>query len=112
MEALQAVKDMFPRISNSELMAPVDSAAISTERLRQRLLEAGLSEPAIQESEEIMRTEISSVQSQLMLLRQKHLLLLDTLRQLGVHVKISRKAIKPPIQNSSAVSSSCPLSCF
>ncbi|PQM36853.1 hypothetical protein Pyn_04986 [Prunus yedoensis var. nudiflora] len=29
-EALQAVKDMFPRISNSELMAPVDNVAVST----------------------------------------------------------------------------------
>ncbi|KAF2296758.1 hypothetical protein GH714_001706 [Hevea brasiliensis] len=39
MEALQAVKDMFPRMSNSELMAPIDNVAVSTEKLRQRLQE-------------------------------------------------------------------------
>ncbi|KAJ6999209.1 hypothetical protein NC653_015141 [Populus alba x Populus x berolinensis] len=30
MEALQAVKDMFPRMSNSELMGPLDRVAVST----------------------------------------------------------------------------------
>ena len=53
MEALQAVKDMFPRISNSELMAPVDNVAISTEKLRHRLVEEGVSEAAIQDSEHL-----------------------------------------------------------
>ncbi|KAJ6349507.1 hypothetical protein OIU77_006981 [Salix suchowensis] len=38
MEALQAVKDMFPRMSNSELMAPMDNVAVSNE-LRKRLQE-------------------------------------------------------------------------
>lgn len=82
MEALQAVKDMFPRMSNSELMAPIDNVAVSTEKLRQRLLEAGVSEDAIEESEQIMRDEFASLQNQLMLLKQKHWLLIDTLRQL------------------------------
>ncbi|KAK4481280.1 hypothetical protein RD792_012165 [Penstemon davidsonii] len=82
MEALQAVKDMFPRLSNSELMAPVDSVVVSTERLRERLLEEGVSESAIHESEQIMRNEFASLQNQLMVLKQKHWLLLDTLRQL------------------------------
>ncbi|KAJ9564944.1 hypothetical protein OSB04_000910 [Centaurea solstitialis] len=41
MEALQAVKGMFPRISNNELMAPVGGISVSTEKLRQRLLEEG-----------------------------------------------------------------------
>ncbi|KAK6114804.1 hypothetical protein DH2020_007073 [Rehmannia glutinosa] len=82
MEALQTVKDMFPRMSNSELMAPVDNLAVSTEKLRQRLLEEGLSEAAIQQSEQIMRNEFASLQNQLMLLKQKHWLLMDTLRQL------------------------------
>ncbi|KAI3464462.1 hypothetical protein Pfo_021125 [Paulownia fortunei] len=82
MEALQTVKDMFPRMSNSELMAPVDNLAVSTEKLRQRLFEEGLSEAAIQESEQIMKDEFASLQNQLMLLKQKHWLLMDTLRQL------------------------------
>ncbi|CAJ1974179.1 unnamed protein product [Sphenostylis stenocarpa] len=82
MEALQAVKDMFPRMSNSELMAPVDNVTISTEKLRLRLLEEGVSEGAIQDSEQIMRTEFAALQSQLVLLKQKHSILIDTLRQL------------------------------
>ncbi|CAN4081350.1 unnamed protein product [Withania somnifera] len=82
MEALQAVKDMFPRMSNCELMAPVDNVAVATDKLRQQLLKAGVSEAAIQESEEIMRNEFASLQNQLMLLKQKHRMLMDTLRQL------------------------------
>ncbi|KAK7321066.1 hypothetical protein VNO77_31226 [Canavalia gladiata] len=81
-EALQAVKDMFPRMSNSELMAPVDNVAISTEKLRHRLTEEGVSEAAIQDSEHIMRNEYAALQNQLLLLKQKQLTLIDTLRQL------------------------------
>ncbi|RDX93274.1 Oxysterol-binding protein-related protein 1C, partial [Mucuna pruriens] len=82
MEALQAVKDMFPRISNSELMAPVDNVAVSTEKLRHRLMEEGVSEAAIQDSEQIMRNEYAVLQNQLLLLKQKQVTLIDTLRQL------------------------------
>ncbi|KAL5820924.1 hypothetical protein ACOSQ3_022806 [Xanthoceras sorbifolium] len=81
-EALQTVKDMFPRISNSELMATVENVAVSTEKLRQRLLEEGLSETAIQDVEQIMRTEFSALHSHLVVLKQKQMLLVDTLRQL------------------------------
>ncbi|KAG0485279.1 hypothetical protein HPP92_009358 [Vanilla planifolia] len=82
MEALQAVKEMFPRISNSELMAPVESFVLSTEKLRQRLLVEGVSEEAIQDSEQIMRNEFLALQGQLAILKQKQSLLVDTLRQL------------------------------
>ncbi|GAU45409.1 hypothetical protein TSUD_134260 [Trifolium subterraneum] len=81
-EALQAVKDMFPRISNSELMAPVDNVTISTDKLRNRLMEEGVSESAIQDSEQIMKTEFAALQNQLVLLKQKHSILIDTLRHL------------------------------
>ncbi|KAF8405759.1 hypothetical protein HHK36_007836 [Tetracentron sinense] len=91
MEALQAVKDMFPRMSNSELMAPIDNVVISTEKLRQRLLEEGCNEAAIQDSEQIMRTEFSAMQSQLLLIKQKQSLLIDTLRHLEVYLIIRRK---------------------
>lgn len=87
LEALEAVKGMFPRMSNSELMAPVDNVTVSTERLREKLLEEGLSESAVQESEQIMKTEFASLQNQFRLLRQKYWLLTDTLRQLEVRVK-------------------------
>ncbi|KAG6419815.1 hypothetical protein SASPL_116327 [Salvia splendens] len=82
LEALEAVKDMFPRMSNSEFMAPIETLAVSTEGLRQKLLEEGLSEPAIEESEQIMRSEFASLQNQFRLLSQKYWLLTDTLRQL------------------------------
>jgi oxysterol-binding protein 1 len=94
MEALQAVKDMFPRMSNSELMAPIDNIQVSTEKLRQRLIEEGLRDAAIQDSEQIMKTEFAAMQSQLLLLKQKHLLLIDTLRHLEVHLKKIRNRIR------------------
>ena len=109
MDALQAVKDMFPRMSNSELMAPVDNVVVSTEKLRQLLLEEGASEAAIQDSEQIMRNEFAAMQNQLMLLRQKHWLLLDTLRQLEVHVMIRRRNRANGIRNSSVFSAQNPL---
>ncbi|XP_051139046.1 oxysterol-binding protein-related protein 1C-like [Andrographis paniculata] len=82
MEAFHAVKDMFPRMSNTELMAPVDNLSLSTDKLRRRLHDEGVSEAAIKESENIMKTEFASLQNQLRLLKQKHWLLVDTLRQL------------------------------
>ncbi|XP_042973542.1 oxysterol-binding protein-related protein 1C-like [Carya illinoinensis] len=82
-EALKAVKDMFPRVSNAELMAPAaENAVFSTEKLRQRLLEEGVSEVAIQDSETIMRSELSEMHKHLVVLKQKQLLLIDTLRHL------------------------------
>ncbi|KAL9271586.1 Oxysterol-binding protein-related protein [Drosera capensis] len=86
MDALQAVKDMFPRMSNSELMAPMDNLAVSTEKLRQRLQEEGVPESAIQDSELIMRSEFAALQKQLLLLKQKQWQLIDTLRQLETEV--------------------------
>ncbi|KAH9713097.1 PH domain-containing protein [Citrus sinensis] len=83
MEALQAVKEMFPRISNSDYFVPMDNGvAVSTEKLRQRLLDEGVTEDAIQESEDIMRDEFSALHKHLVVLKQRQLLLIDTLRQL------------------------------
>lgn len=83
MEALQAVKEMFPRISNSDYFVPMDNeVAVSTEKLRQRLLDEGVTEDAIQESEDIMRDEFSALHKHLVVLKQRQLLLIDTLRQL------------------------------
>lgn len=85
MEALQAVKEMFPRISNSDYFVPMDNeVAVSTEKLRQRLLDEGVTEDAIQESEDIMRDEFSALHKHLVVLKQRQLLLIDTLRQLEV----------------------------
>ena len=88
---MQAVKDMFPRMSNSELLAPVDNAVVSTEKLRKRLHEEGVSEAAIQDSEQIVRSEFAVLQNQLVLLKQKQWLLIDTLRHLEVLVTKTKK---------------------
>ncbi|KAL5567407.1 hypothetical protein UlMin_030571 [Ulmus minor] len=80
LEALQAVKDMFPRFSNGELMAP--KVIVSTERLRKKLVEEGVGEAAIQESEQIMREELSEIHKHIVVLKQKQSLLVDTLRNL------------------------------
>lgn len=85
MDALQAVKELFPRMSNSELMAPMDFLSVSTDRIRQRLLEEGVSETAIQDTENIMKSEFAALQNQLLLLKQKQWQLIDTLRHLEVH---------------------------
>ncbi|KAL8125189.1 oxysterol-binding protein-related protein 1C-like [Apium graveolens] len=82
LEALHAVKGMFPRMSNTQLMSPIDNITLSTDKLRRRLLEEGVSEEAIQDSEQIMRNEFALLQNQLILLRQKHWLMIDTLRHL------------------------------
>uniref|UniRef100_A0A0D3FN02 PH domain-containing protein n=1 Tax=Oryza barthii TaxID=65489 RepID=A0A0D3FN02_9ORYZ len=82
-EALQATKEMFPRMSTSEMVGPGDTAAavaVFTERLRQRLQQEGVSEAAIADSERIVRTEFEVLHKQLMLLKQKQTLLLDTLQ--------------------------------
>ncbi|KAM7517985.1 hypothetical protein LguiB_016947 [Lonicera macranthoides] len=87
MEALQAVKDMFPRLSNSEQLIVSQSRGdnamvVSTDKLRHRLLEEGLREVAITDSEHIMRTEFSALYNHILLLKQKQLLLTETMNQL------------------------------
>lgn len=84
MDALRAVKEMIPRMSNSELMAPIDNIVVLTERLRKRLLEENVAETTIQDCEQIMRSELSVLQDQLVILKQKHDFLRETLRQLEV----------------------------
>ncbi|KAI3688952.1 hypothetical protein L2E82_46898 [Cichorium intybus] len=80
MEALKAVKRMFPRMSNSELMNPVSkNVTVSTEKLRARLLQEGVNETVIKDAERIMRNEFSSMHDQLVLLRKKVTLLIETL---------------------------------
>ncbi|KAG5067149.1 hypothetical protein JHK86_010880 [Glycine max] len=81
-EAMMAVKDLFPRLSNAEAMSPVASVLVSTERLRDRLLMEGVSETAIRESEEIMKSEFSQLQKHIVALKQQQSLLMDTLRHL------------------------------
>lgn len=58
----------------------VGECFISTKKLRQRLQEELVSKAAIQDSENIMRIQFAALQNQLVLLKQKQSLLLNTLR--------------------------------
>lgn len=86
LEALQAAKDLFPRVLTSSDLSPSEDVVVSTEKLRVRLLQEGVGEAAIKDCESIMLLELSQLQNQLKALQRKHIMLLDTLRQLEVLV--------------------------
>lgn len=81
-EALQAAKDLFPRVLTSSDFAPTEDIVVSTEKLRLRLVQEGVGEVVIKDCESIMLSELSELQNQLKALHWKHIILLDTLRQL------------------------------
>ncbi|KAK8933462.1 Oxysterol-binding protein-related protein 1D [Platanthera zijinensis] len=81
-EALLSAKDLFPRFSTNNDLATSLDITISTEKLRSLLLEEGLNETVIKECESIMLCEALKLHNQLRCLQQKHVLLLDALRQL------------------------------
>ncbi|KAF7834098.1 oxysterol-binding protein-related protein 1B-like [Senna tora] len=82
-EALKAVKGLFPRSSkNPQVIAPPETVAISTEKLRKRLSEEGVGESAIEDCENIMKTELSQMRKHIVALKQKQKMLLDSLRHL------------------------------
>lgn len=86
-EALLAAKDLFPRVLASNDFAP-EEVAVSTEKLRRRMLQEGIAEPVINDCESIMLIEVSELQNQFKALQRKHVSLLKTLRQLEVsHIK-------------------------
>lgn len=80
-ESLLAAKDKFPRLSTGDL-APSEDMVISTEKLRSRLSQEGITEEVIKDCESIMLSELSTLQNQMKALQLKHIVLLDTLRQL------------------------------
>ncbi|XP_014493762.1 oxysterol-binding protein-related protein 1D [Vigna radiata var. radiata] len=81
-EALQSAKDLFPRTLTSSDLATSEDIVVSTEKLRSRLSQEGISEAIINDCESIMLSEVSYLQSKLKYLQQKHVMLLDTLKQL------------------------------
>ncbi|XP_020571413.1 oxysterol-binding protein-related protein 1D isoform X2 [Phalaenopsis equestris] len=81
-EALHLAMDMFPRFPTKNDFASTVDVAISTEKLRTRLLEEGLDESVIKECESIVVCETSELLNQLRCLQHKHVVLLDALRQL------------------------------
>ncbi|XP_044493941.1 oxysterol-binding protein-related protein 1D-like [Mangifera indica] len=80
-EALQTSKDIFPRGLTSSDFSPSEDIVVSTEKLRLRLLQEGVGEAAIKDCECIMLSEHSVLQNQLNSLQRKHMMLLETLRQ-------------------------------
>ncbi|XP_076945034.1 oxysterol-binding protein-related protein 1D-like isoform X1 [Bidens hawaiensis] len=80
-ESLLAAKDKFPRLSTGDLV-PSEELVISTEKLRSRLSQEGITEEIIKDCESIMLSELTTMQNQMKTLQLKHIVLLDTLRQL------------------------------
>ncbi|XP_042471488.1 oxysterol-binding protein-related protein 1D-like isoform X2 [Zingiber officinale] len=82
LDALLSAKDHFaPSLAINEPEPSVE-VTVSTDKLRAKLMQEGLSEAAVKECETIMLSEVSELQDQLKSLQQRHLILLDTLRQL------------------------------
>lgn len=76
-------KDLFPRVASGDIL-PSEDAVVSTEKLREKLLQEGVGETVVKDCEAIMLSEVSVLQNRLKVLTHKHIILLDTLRQLEV----------------------------
>ncbi|KAL9231116.1 hypothetical protein vseg_006378 [Gypsophila vaccaria] len=83
LKALAATRSLYSlrRLNDSFTISP-SSISISTERLKKRLLEDGVTELLVNDCEQIMRSEFAKVQGQLKALCDERSHLLDTLRQL------------------------------
>ncbi|CAA7043492.1 unnamed protein product [Microthlaspi erraticum] len=84
LQALASTKCIFPlRSLNGDFSfkSPKD-LSISTERLKKRLQEAGMSENLVKECEQIMLSEFSEMHGQIKLLHEERTNLIDALRQL------------------------------
>ncbi|KAL6644146.1 hypothetical protein ACP70R_018912 [Stipagrostis hirtigluma subsp. patula] len=93
-DALLAAKDRFPRSLTSNDFGPVADIILSTEKLRARLLQEGLSETVIKECESIMMTELLELHNQINSQRQQHSVLIDRLRQLETEkVELERTVV-------------------
>ncbi|XP_059657496.1 oxysterol-binding protein-related protein 2A-like isoform X2 [Cornus florida] len=82
-EALVSTRSLFSlRPLNDNLSLVPDDISLSTERLKRRLLEEGISEVLVKDCEQIMLSEFSEIQGQFKVLCEERSNLLDTLRQL------------------------------
>ncbi|GKC23499.1 oxysterol-binding protein, partial [Tanacetum coccineum] len=80
--------------SNKNLFNFYDTihVSLSTQGLRNRLVQEGVGEEAVKDCEQIMFLEFDHLQTQLHLLSQERSTLLDTLRQLEISVMCTLKA--------------------
>ncbi|VFQ89985.1 unnamed protein product [Cuscuta campestris] len=81
-EALLVAKDQFPRMLTSGDFAPSEDFVVSSEKLRARMLQEGIAESVIKDCEDILESELGELQHKLKGLQHKHMMLLETLRQL------------------------------
>lgn len=82
-EALKAVKGLFPRSpNNADTMASPETVLLSTQKLRERLLQEGVGDTVIQDCETIMKNELLEMHKHIVALKLKQMLLLDSVRQL------------------------------
>ncbi|PWA64430.1 Oxysterol-binding protein [Artemisia annua] len=82
-DALSSARNLFSvrRLNDKLSVVPTD-ISLSTERLKQRLVEEGTSETLVKDCEQIMLSEFSEIQGQVKALCEERSSLLDTLRQL------------------------------
>ncbi|KAH6792706.1 binding protein 2A [Perilla frutescens var. hirtella] len=83
MQALISTKSLFclrPQSETTPLLTR--ELSLSTERLKQRLLEEGVGDGVVEDCEQIMLSEFSGVKGQFQVLCEERSNLLDTLRQL------------------------------
>lgn len=84
-QALVSTRSLFPlRPLNDCLSLTPKDFSVSTERLRNRLVEEGVGENLVKDCEHIMLSELSKMQGQLKVLCEERSNLFDTLRQLEV----------------------------
>lgn len=93
-EALLAAKDLFPQVLTSNDFTPFEDVVVSTEKLRLRLHQEGISETVIRDCESIILSETSELQNQLKSLQHKHVSLLGTLRRLEVSIILVPNHVK------------------
>lgn len=83
LDSLQAAKDLFPKCPlSNDLFSPPEEIAISTDKLRARLLKEDLSDEVVNDCEKIMLSEFMELQDQLKALQQNHFILIERVRQL------------------------------
>lgn len=82
-EALQTVKETFPRMSNEELMSSTTNVSVSTDKLRQRLMKENLNETIIKDCEDIMKNNFVALHNEVMTLKQYQYHLVDFLKNIS-----------------------------
>ncbi|XAR70441.1 hypothetical protein NMG60_11027290 [Bertholletia excelsa] len=95
LEALVSSRNLFSlRRLNDNLSLVPNEISISTERLKKRLLEEGISEVLVKECEQIVLSEFLEIQGQFKVLCEERSNLLDTLRQLeAANIDVEGSAI-------------------